>query len=223
MPVYVESDIHGEKSRYLAMFKKIDFSDEDSMYILGDVLDRYPGGIDILLDIISRPNVYLVLGNHECLFLKAIKNATVMDRMNWHWNGGDVTEEAYLKLSDEARSRIIKYLEKCPICVDINLAGKRYFLVHGWPGADDHECVWSHPDGRRNPFPDKTLIVGHTVTARLSPDAVVDGKIMIYPRPGTKVREQLQYLAIDCGCGHMMLPGRQLACLRLDDLREFYV
>lgn len=224
MSVYVLSDLHGESSRYFKMLELIEFNDEDIMFIIGDVLDRCEGGIEILLDIMSRHNIYLIKGNHEDLFLQAIKeDATPQEWANWFWNGGDVTEEEYLELSEEEQNRIVKYLEACPVCIDVTVAGRDYFLVHGWPSADEYECLWSHPYGRSNPFPDKTLLIGHTVTARLSENAIEDGKIVIYPRPGTKEREQLRYLAIDCGAGHLSLPGRQLACLRLDDFREFYV
>ena len=46
--IYVMSDIHGEYNRYKAMLEKIQFSDNDTMYIIGDVIDRKPGGVDIL-------------------------------------------------------------------------------------------------------------------------------------------------------------------------------
>lgn len=63
------SDLHGEKYRYDAMLEMIQFSGEDTLYILGDVVDRGPNGIDILRDIMQRPNVHLILGNHEDLLL----------------------------------------------------------------------------------------------------------------------------------------------------------
>ena len=37
---YIISDIHGCKKEYLELLRKIKFSDEDHLYILGDVLDR---------------------------------------------------------------------------------------------------------------------------------------------------------------------------------------
>ena len=59
------SHIHGEYDKYIAMLEKIGFSDDDTMYILGDVIDRKPCGIDILMNIMQRPNVVMLLGNHE--------------------------------------------------------------------------------------------------------------------------------------------------------------
>ena len=55
--IYVMSDIHGEYDRYKAMLEKIQFSNDDTMYIIGDVIDRKPGGVDILKDIVTRTNI----------------------------------------------------------------------------------------------------------------------------------------------------------------------
>ena len=48
MASYVVADIHGEADRFYAMLEKIQFSDIDMMYILGDVIDRGPDGIKLL-------------------------------------------------------------------------------------------------------------------------------------------------------------------------------
>lgn len=63
------SDIHGEYDRYMAMLDLIQFSEQDTLYILGDVIDRKPGGIEILQDIMRRPNVHMIIGNHEQMML----------------------------------------------------------------------------------------------------------------------------------------------------------
>ena len=44
---YCLSDIHGEILKWQDMLKLIQFSDEDTMYVLGDVIDRNPHGIEI--------------------------------------------------------------------------------------------------------------------------------------------------------------------------------
>ena len=57
MATYVMSDIHGEFEKYISMLQKIEFKDEDTLYILGDVIDRGERPVDILLDtfqIVSR-------------------------------------------------------------------------------------------------------------------------------------------------------------------------
>ena len=42
---YVMSDIHGNMRRFDSVMKQIDLQPEDTLYVLGDVIDRYPDGI----------------------------------------------------------------------------------------------------------------------------------------------------------------------------------
>ena len=48
--IYVLSDIHGQSRRFHSILSQIDLKDEDTLYILGDVIDRNPDGIRILRD-----------------------------------------------------------------------------------------------------------------------------------------------------------------------------
>ena len=38
--IYVMSDIHGSRRRFDAVMEQIKLTDEDTLYILGDVIDR---------------------------------------------------------------------------------------------------------------------------------------------------------------------------------------
>ena len=40
--VYLMSDLHGRYDKYLQMLEKISFSDEDELFLLGDLCDRGP-------------------------------------------------------------------------------------------------------------------------------------------------------------------------------------
>lgn len=62
---YVVSDIHGCDKKYFRLLETLHFSDNDTLYILGDVTDRGSGGLRVLLDAASRQNVILLRGNHE--------------------------------------------------------------------------------------------------------------------------------------------------------------
>ena len=77
---YVMSDIHGQYDKYLAMLDKIAFSDDDTLYILGDVLDRGEQPVELLWDMSLRPNVIPILGNHEVIastLLRALCDGTL--------------------------------------------------------------------------------------------------------------------------------------------------
>ncbi len=68
---YVVSDLHGMYGTYLDVIHSI--TDEDTLYILGDVIDVGQHGIKILQDIMKRPNVRLLLGDHEWRFMKCFR------------------------------------------------------------------------------------------------------------------------------------------------------
>lgn len=56
---YAMSDIHGRYDKYLKMTDLIGFKEDDSLYILGDVIDRGADRIKILLDIMERERMLL--------------------------------------------------------------------------------------------------------------------------------------------------------------------
>ena len=70
--IYVMSDIHGCHALFRKMCQKIDFTEEDDLYILGDFIDRGDTPIPLLLDCMERINVYPLLGNHEAIMLQCI-------------------------------------------------------------------------------------------------------------------------------------------------------
>ena len=49
--IYAMSDLHGCYNKYIKMLDKINFSEKDTLYVLGDIVDRGNGGIDIIQDI----------------------------------------------------------------------------------------------------------------------------------------------------------------------------
>lgn len=45
--IYVMSDIHGSRRRFDAVMEQIKLTDEDTLYILGDVIDRGEHGVEL--------------------------------------------------------------------------------------------------------------------------------------------------------------------------------
>ena len=59
---YVISDIHGMYSKFTELLNKIKLKETDTLYILGDVLDRGPNPVKTLFEIMSMPNAICMLG-----------------------------------------------------------------------------------------------------------------------------------------------------------------
>ena len=67
--VYAISDVHGLYDKYIKMLDKIKFNDSDTLYVLGDAIDRGPGPLKVLFDMHKRVNVIPLMGNHEYIAL----------------------------------------------------------------------------------------------------------------------------------------------------------
>ena len=98
---YVLSDIHDNLRRFESIMAQINLQPDDTLYVLGDVIDRYPDGIKILRQIMQMPNAKMLIGNHEYMMLKDIghckdaaeekENTNWRQRKIWYRNGGMVT------------------------------------------------------------------------------------------------------------------------------------
>ena len=96
--IYVLSDIHGNLRRFNSIMEQINLKESDTLYILGDAIDRHPYGIKILRRIMKMPNAKMLLGNHEYIMLKAIGDSEInlIALALWYQNRGKCTHD-YLK------------------------------------------------------------------------------------------------------------------------------
>ena len=72
MSIYVTADLHGEYDKFIEILRKIDLQDTDTLYVLGDVLDRGPHPIKCLLKLMEMPNAICLVGNHELMALDCL-------------------------------------------------------------------------------------------------------------------------------------------------------
>ena len=72
MATYVVSDIHGEYELFINLLEKIKLKETDSLYILGDILDRGPHPIKVILKLMEMPNAICLVGNHELMALDCL-------------------------------------------------------------------------------------------------------------------------------------------------------
>lgn len=90
---------------------------EDTLYFLGDAIDRAPDGLTIFDELIARPNTIFLKGNHEAMMAQAIPYiAKDLDENDcfwdldgyYHWfaNGGRETAKSF---PDMSRARMFKY------------------------------------------------------------------------------------------------------------------
>ena len=218
--LYVMSDIHGHLQRFESNMEQIKLGEGDHLFVLGDVIDIHPDGIQILQKLLRMPNTTVLLGNHELMMCRAVYKPATNAALNlWYKNGGKPTHEAWKKLSFPEQVEIIYKLQRCPLNTQIEIGGKTYLLAHGSPMElfNPATSKYNHPEV-------------HTVWARIEPDdEMPKGKMVIFGHTPTYIYQPIvpmavwvgkQKIAIDCGSGCEY--GGRLACLRLDDMKVFY-
>lgn len=233
--IYVMSDLHGCYDKYKEMLTKIHFKDSDTLYILGDIIDRGKGGIKILFDMMNRPNIFPVLGNHEYMMaqnlkhlLKPITDQTLSefneDKMlslqHWIADGGDKTLEELKAYSIEDKEILLDYItEEFSLLERITVNNKSFILVHA--GLDNfsperslesyelHEVLFNMTDYSKEYFRNVYLVTGHTPT------------FLINPENAGKIYKNNMHIAIDCGVAYP--DAGVLGCICLNTFEEYYV
>ena len=157
MSTYVMSDVHGLKDRYDAMLEALALKEEDTLYILGDVIDRGPDGIAILRDVMTREHVVMLLGNHEYMmkqYYEAVHHVItdmqtaweVIDR--WKRNHCITTINAFERLKETEQRELLDYLDQLPLAVcDLRVKDELF---------SDHQYLSRRHTGG---YPEKTMSV----------------------------------------------------------------
>ena len=233
MAVYVVSDIHGEYNMFTELLDKIDLKEDDTLYVLGDILDRGPHPIKTLLKLMDMPNCICLVGNHEYMALGCLKflmqeltedslaavDEKILDNLiTWQCNGSKTTIDEFGKLDFDTKEAVIDFISNFTIYEEITVEEKSYLLVHAGLGNYEpnkaideyslHDIIWERADYETVYYEDVYVVTGHT------PTQVIKGN----PNSGF-VYKHNNHIAIDCGASYK---GGRLAAVCLNTGEEFY-
>ena len=225
---YVISDIHGNFDKFNEILEKIKFTDNDVMYVLGDMVDMGDKPMELLCDLSMRYNVIPIAGDHDILALRLLSELDKILRgdaspdpeimaelTDWIRKGGARTIEGFKALDNDMKEGVLEYLEELSLYEEIEVRGKKYLLLHAGIADFDpdtpiedympEDLVHHSLDPDMPYFDDVTVIAGHTPTKKMGSS---DGKILYCEGS----------ILIDCGAAH----GGSLGCLCLENGKEFY-
>ena len=209
------SDIHGCYDEYRALLEKIHFSPDDTLFFLGDAVDRGPEPMKVVLDLAGRENVLALLGNHDWLawqVLSQFGEEIVQNRLPkgtpeevaryyfWRKRGGQITLESYRRATPAQRQIMLDYFAGCRLWYQARVGGRLFWMVHAGlgdyapgrpPEAYTPRQLLIQRDDYTSPLSqDFTLLSGHT------PTAVID------PNSAGRIWQGNGRIAIDCGISH---------------------
>jgi len=206
----ITGDIHGcFKTMKKLLKEQVQINREDTLYFVGDFIDRGPASrevLDFLIDLKWQGyTVIAVRGNHEDLMLKAFNDEGYMHA--WFNNGAESTLSSF----DIPEESIFEYesIRSIPNRYIQFLSNMKYFheeedfiLVHAGldfklddPFSDHQSMLWLRNfDYNSSKAKHKHIIHGHTPMPRIQIEKTLKDS-------GNKV------INLDAGCVYKDLPG----------------
>lgn len=221
MSRYAISDIHGCAKTFEMMTRSLlGLSPADTLYLLGDYIDRGPdskGVIDHILRLKEEGvNVICIKGNHEDMLMRSIENpGEHLD--HWLRNGGDKTLDSW-RNTGRSYADILAGISRDSTYMDFFRSLAYYaetadhYLVHAGfnfladkPLEDTYSMMWIRGAIADKKFlGNKKIIHGHT------------------PVPLERIQESLStnMIDIDAGCVYKWREGMgNLAALDVDAMK----
>ncbi len=209
--IYVMSALKGDFEGYRAMLSKIHLRMCDTLFLMGDILGG-SGGFDILWDAMYRPNVIPIMGDREYLFCERREGCPCVCERERR----EVKRllSLFCALSPDKRSDIEDYLSEFLIYAELPLWGRSYLMVHGGicgrceegKGADSYlPCEIVFPSH----LPLDNSEAEYVISAHRPQSYPKSSEILVSPKPK--------------GANIYLATSSRVACLRLDDFREYYI
>ncbi|MBX2891296.1 MAG: serine/threonine protein phosphatase [Saprospiraceae bacterium] len=197
MKKFAISDIHGCRKSFLALLDKIALSKADTLYLLGDYVDRGPdskGVLDAIFDLLKDGYpVRCLRGNHEAILLRSLYDLTGLD--NWLQTDGKKTLDSFaVEATHQIPESYLEFLRE----MDYFIETDGYILVHAGlnfklfdPLEDQRDLLvirhW-YGDIRYDWLGERIILHGHTPLARMGIEQQLN-----------ELAEK-QYLDLDGGC-----------------------
>jgi serine/threonine protein phosphatase 1 len=201
---FIIGDIHGCSKTFRKLItKNIHLNKEDTLYLLGDYIDRGPdskGVIDFIMELQENNyRVFPIMGNHEYLMLKSWDNPLYFEL--WNRNGSEQTLASFGIPPDKVRTYLyvnrvpktyIGFIKMLPLYIET----EDFFFVHagissenGDPLEDVESLLWTREEEHNDEIlGSRILIHGHTPV----PLEIIKSRV--------RERDRVKVINLDGGC-----------------------
>ncbi|MEM1325489.1 MAG: metallophosphoesterase family protein [Bacteroidota bacterium] len=214
MSRYAISDIHGCIKTFKALLKKLNFSASDTLFLLGDYVDRGPDSRGVINHILTLQkdgfDVRCLRGNHDQMMIDAL-TTNMEAQSRWLRAGGDTTWDSYYKKAPKAIPQAhLTFLQQLPYYLET----ESYILVHAGlnfkafdPLFDKESMLWIRSwYSRINTFwlNGRIIVHGHTPISK----SIIQARF--------KHIETCPAIDIDAGCVYRKKGMHHLCAFNLD-------
>ncbi len=212
---FVISDIHGCAKTFSALLKKIHLHKTDTLYLLGDYVNRGPdskGVLDHVLKLFKNGyDVRASLGNHDELLIRAYEFPEVIDFFKKGKAGKRTLKSFDVKSADEIPAKYYEFLKGLPL----------YFIL------DDFVLVHAGLNfSKEDPFEDIGAMMWtknhRVVRKRIGGRRIISGHS---PKKKDAIEKSLlkDKIFIDNGCVKTKVGGMGSLCvLELNEMKLYF-
>ena len=218
MSTWAITDIHGCGNTFNALLNSIHFTPEDTLFLLGDYIDRGPRSKEVLDTILQlRQEGYTVeclLGNHDWVMLHALEEPDTEEARNWkNYFGGRETLRSFGTTSEQGIGKeyieLLQSMDYYREYNDLILAHAGLNLTIDNPLVDREAMLWARYGDRKLPqgwLKGRIIVHGHT------------------PHPRRRIQQQVELrtkdsvIGIDNGCVYQRTGMNHLCALELDTM-----
>ena len=150
---YVIANPCGNLEKFQSLLSKIRFSERDTLYVIGNLVDYGPDPIGLVEELSYSPNIYPVAGARDFLAARLLSGFEKMsageapapdfvaEMSDWVRDGGMPTMAGYRALDADGREGVLDYLGEMALYEEITTEGKKFVLVYagiaGFEKGDD--------------------------------------------------------------------------------------
>lgn len=212
---YLISGLNGSLEKYKKLKNKAGIGENDVIYVISGIAR---GDLSLLSELSMQVNVYPVMGRAEWMalklleaFEKMLKNGSsptpeyIAEMKKWMLDGGQEVLDAYREMDGDMKEGVLDYLGDFACFEELELKGKSFIILPAGIkrystsvdiyDLDPEELLEEPLDPKKKYFAGKTVVSADT-------GCIFDDI--------TKINDN-----ICMGC-------RNAACLRLEDMAEFY-
>lgn len=168
---FVVGDVHGcHKTLCKLLYDELKIEATDSLYFLGDLIDRGPRvreTVDEIMKLQQKMICKVVRGNHEQMLLDSVTDVSSLSL--WYWNGCEQTLASFgITHPSQFEKKYLDFFSSLPYYIEL----EKFVLVHGGlnfenenPFEDKEYMLWGRyeqVDTER--IGGKRIIAGHTPT-----------------------------------------------------------
>lgn len=213
------SDLHGNYIDFLRMLNLIKFDNKDTLYIIGDIFNKFGSGLDIYDYIKNKNNIILIKGNHELYVQWSLKNKLLLylykDKLKFLRNQLKEKDKIYEK-------ELYDYLKKLPLYIQID----KYILTHNNLYIPDKYKNLNIENILKKQNDINCLVFKNTKKHTFLDFDIIKGHIPIQEVFETKnevdIYKEENYIYLDGGAGDKNIFGR-LLCLNLDNCKQYSI